>query len=737
MDGMSDIRNEIEQRLGVFARPGAKAEMALNAMFKNEILAEYNSIRRAAVAKGVEKALPVIDKYLSKIKTGSASDKTWLEAQEAMSGYGGIVDKFPEIFRSSRLGAKATFGSKRTTAGALRKQLKAQGMTDAADLEWHGISASDPDSTPYWLHEDGSMEKIKASRDGSKATMGKYWVEDGQSNVKQPVKSMREGIQLVSGMQNGVLRYADHGMTSILAYGRGSGGASLTEDGKLHQKHASSRPSAKATFAFPGIVVKEDAQYIYYYPDEDDRATFADEDGKGAYTVKSNRTGKPVSAKTYRSWDEAVSASNAMNEKLPPLKKRKGFARPGAKAKFATEVGRKGNKVAKISRDSNGGWKAWVVQRGSTGVDEFEDVLGNIRSYSTEEKAKRAVIAALETSGFSRPGAKAKMAKYRAFVYRGSPSSNVLVKATEWMDSATEAENAAKQIAASYRGKPGFNSGDYFADIAQETPEGAKTIKNNVRFSRPGAKAAFAIPPQVMQSWKFHTSKMTDLLRQFQNSARKSFGDRFDPDWLAEHTSIIRSAISALHNGRVKESTKQMRSWADDFTNTYAHHERTRNLAMLAREIAREPAHVLELAESQGVKMSRPGAKVTHAYKVGDRVHGGFGVARGAGVVGTITKIEDGYAYIKGDSEGRFGPQIYKVSIQKVTDPPKKAWESAKPDDKTECADCETEQDKAGLKLMEKADKAVSDKIRTLIKEGKPQDQAVAIALDMKRRGEL
>jgi len=49
----------------------------------------------------------------------------------------------------------------------------------------------------------------------------------------------------------------------------------------------------------------------------------------------------------------------------------------------------------------------------------------------------------------------------------------------------------------------------------------------------------------------------------------------------------------------------------------------------------------------------------------------------------------------------------------------------------------ETEQDKAGLKLMEKADKAVSDKIRTLIKEGKPQDQAVAIALDMKRRGEI
>ena len=49
----------------------------------------------------------------------------------------------------------------------------------------------------------------------------------------------------------------------------------------------------------------------------------------------------------------------------------------------------------------------------------------------------------------------------------------------------------------------------------------------------------------------------------------------------------------------------------------------------------------------------------------------------------------------------------------------------------------EREDVKAGLKLMSASDPAVSDKIRTLIKEGKPQEQAVAIALDMKRRGEL
>jgi hypothetical protein len=105
----------------------------------------------------------------------------------------------------------------------------------------------------------------------------------------------------------------------------------------------------------------------------------------------------------------------------------------------------------------------------------------------------------------ARPGAKAKMAKYRAFVYRGSPRSNVLVKATEWMDSAIAAEEAAKQIAMSFRGQPGYNSDNYFADIAQETPMGAKTVKNNVRFSRPGAKAKMAADPALasfLKKWK-------------------------------------------------------------------------------------------------------------------------------------------------------------------------------------------------------------------------------------------
>jgi hypothetical protein len=61
----------------------------------------------------------------------------------------------------------------------------------------------------------------------------------------------------------------------------------------------------------------------------------------------------------------------------------------------------------------------------------------------------------------------------------------------------------------------------------------------------------------------------------------------------------------------------------------------------------------------------------------------------------------------------------------------------ARPGTKTRMTREQTEEQKAGLKIMSAADPAVGAKIATLIKEGKPQDQAVAIALDMKRRGEL
>ena len=56
--------------------------------------------------------------------------------------------------------------------------------------------------------------------------------------------------------------------------------------------------------------------------------------------------------------------------------------------------------------------------------------------------------------------------------------------------------------------------------------------------------------------------------------------------------------------------------------------------------------------------------------------------------------------------------------------------------DKT-CAECEAEDTKLGEKIAMATDPAVGKKIGKLMDEGYPQQQAIAIALDMKRRGEI
>ena len=56
--------------------------------------------------------------------------------------------------------------------------------------------------------------------------------------------------------------------------------------------------------------------------------------------------------------------------------------------------------------------------------------------------------------------------------------------------------------------------------------------------------------------------------------------------------------------------------------------------------------------------------------------------------------------------------------------------------DKT-CAECNAEDTKLGDKIAMATDPAVSKKIGKLMDEGYPQNQAIAIALEMKRKGEI
>jgi hypothetical protein len=59
--------------------------------------------------------------------------------------------------------------------------------------------------------------------------------------------------------------------------------------------------------------------------------------------------------------------------------------------------------------------------------------------------------------------------------------------------------------------------------------------------------------------------------------------------------------------------------------------------------------------------------KFATELKVGDRVHAGLATAGGAGVIGRLTKIEDGYAFIESEWKEKYGPQTHKAPLRLVT----------------------------------------------------------------------
>lgn len=420
------------------------------------------------------------------------------------------------------------------------------------------------------------------------------------------------------------------------------------------------------------------------------------------------------------------------------------FARPSAKAAFATEVGRKGNKVAKISRDPNGGWKAWVVQRGSTGVDEFEDVLGNIRSYSTEEKAKRAVIAALETSGFSRPGAKAKMAKWTVTPTQkhGKDIEEHTAKIGRDHWKIDSMPHLGKSVGSLYRwdemrGLRHISTGniEQLKRQAEAISTKQDALSDVMRgFSRPGAKASFAQDARAVAQ---------EILRQLgggrfmamvggKNAMHGTFGDR-----TKFYTSMSRRGAKAKMGANEMSTPEAIAKMMEAWNKIEAQAKKQFPNAS-KEEIYRITKDAMNHALR--TKFSRPGAKVTagRAEDLYRQLSSGSITYANAKqwerLVTEALRLPD-YTPPGGDMSLHeiaedLGGDLMALKTHSGPVPHAKA-KAEKP------SDLEREDVKAGLKLMEKADKAVSDKIRTLIAEGKPQDQAVAIALDMKRRGEI
>jgi hypothetical protein len=208
-------------------------------------------------------------------------------------------------------------------------------------------------------------------------------------------------------------------------------------------------------------------------------------------------------------------------------------------------------------------------------------------------------------------------------------------------------------------------------------------------YSRPGAKAKMGILDRISRGLSAATAKPVDpTTPQYAsglNAAKKAAEDaKSNYDYMAD-----------LNNARFK----QLDNYVKVTSSMIAKMNSTADIQRLIAGLKAAVAARVFVQSSMKTPFSRLGAKSTMGLE--------DACWKGYEAVGMKTK------------DGKDVPNC----VPKAT--------SAKPEI------AETEQDKAGLKLMEKADKAVSDKIRTLIKEGKPQDQAVAIALDMKRRGEL
>jgi len=355
-------KQDIEKRLG-FAAQGVKAEMASGWSGKTAKLNRYGNF--AVVAAGED---GYAKGFANRTQAQAFSDKHNLGGVKFPSSGGRSFYVFVEAPKDSestsaaRPGAKAEFDLTGMelysrivpTINSLGRFVEVQAprlKQNIADAAKYAKKAFDL-GQQIFQSNTASPEALRAfERQVSVAKAQPGWRIASSENFSRPgVKAKFEKEYVLWGLPKGETDAIHQQVLSTqaktpaqmedvkkraAAAGWHSFRVQILDLSKPYKGFA--RPGAKAKMAASDIIVKKDAQYIYYYPEDDDRATFADDNGKGAYTVKSNRTGKPVSAKTYRSLQEAVSASNAMNEKLPPLKKAKA-SRPGVKAKMETPM---------------------------------------------------------------------------------------------------------------------------------------------------------------------------------------------------------------------------------------------------------------------------------------------------------------------------------------------------------------------------------------------------------------
>ncbi len=113
---------------------------------------DANMSMLAAFAKVTGKSEDEIVRLTCGDDGDAAADGAWCTAwNAAFDAWRSIPKTLPELPEGAEL----------TTAGALRSRCDAEGVTtEDADPEWHGIRKEHPDTHPYIVWEDGSMQPV-------------------------------------------------------------------------------------------------------------------------------------------------------------------------------------------------------------------------------------------------------------------------------------------------------------------------------------------------------------------------------------------------------------------------------------------------------------------------------------------------------------------------------------------------------------------------------------------------
>lgn len=282
----------------------------------------------------------------------------------------------------------------------------------------------------------------------------------------------------------------------------------------------------------------------------------------------------------------------------------------------------------------------------------------------------------------------------------------------QW-DAAAKALNASRPGAKAKMSLPNISElqkivnklierGAYYASLEYKPAEKRRVVKGHQQDTRLLNDLLAAVQANNGAKAKATLAKIDPVLRAVLPKDTKAWASQHSrPGAKATFTlsDVLLDAMSVVKNDEpsagsfVDEATKAMTRYRDEMT------ANDRDWLLYKKLIALAERKGIRISKPMTLRASRPGAKFTNALS--DACWQGYEA------VGTK------------EQDGKTVPNC----VPKAT--------AAKPDD------TEREDVKAGLKIMSAADPKVSDKIRTLIKEGKPQDQAVAIALDMKRRGEL